>query len=203
MTVRDAYKTAGYRGNKQSQWQIRHAPEVAARIEWLLRDRVERDAIARHRPEKKIADLRLRWLAEMESIAFADVRDLVRWEKRAQLDESGNVVGMVDHVDVRPSHELTAAQAAAVKGVFLKAGSLRVDMAPKLEALEKIGKHLGMYAADAPLAPSQVTVNQVNVGAVDAMEAARRVGFLLQAARESAASAQPATLELTAQEAKP
>ena len=53
------------------------------------------------------------------------------------------------------------------------------------EALDKLAKIEGMYAADAPPPPQQTTINQVNIGEVNALEAVRRLAFALEKARQS------------------
>src|SRR5271169_3564020 len=68
--VPQAYLHAGYRGGDRERWELRNAPEVAARINWLLADRVNADTKRRHRSEKKDLDTRERTLRELRRIAF-------------------------------------------------------------------------------------------------------------------------------------
>jgi hypothetical protein len=153
------------------------------------------DTRARHRQEKPIDDMRLRVAKEFERLAFADVRDVVAWERRPVFDADGNVTGYRDEITPTPSHRLKAGQAAAVKGVTTKSGSLKIEFHDKIAALTQMAKILGM-TQDA--APSTVTVNQVNLNSApeNALEAARRLAFALAAAQQAAINApEPPTLE--------
>ena len=107
-----AYERAGYSGGAVSRSQLRRAADVEARVSWLLAKRIEDDTRARHKAEKKIPDARERVIRELERLAFNDIRDLVQWEKRAVLDDDGQVVGFEDIMVVKPSRLLTPDQAA-------------------------------------------------------------------------------------------
>lgn len=55
-----AYEIAGFAGKSpRLPWQLRHKPAIDARVSWLLAQRVEGDTRARHRTEKKIAELKV------------------------------------------------------------------------------------------------------------------------------------------------
>src|ERR1700722_2195068 len=125
VSVSRAYLNAGYRGGDRERWELRNAPQVVARINWLLQDRVKTDTQLRHRTEKQIDDLRTRVLRELERVAFADARDLVQWDRKAVLAEDGTVVGFRDELIPTPSHLLTVGQAAAVKSITTKSGALK------------------------------------------------------------------------------
>jgi hypothetical protein len=176
-----AYELAGFTGKSpRLPWQLRHKPAIDARVSWLLAKRVETDTRARHRTEKKIADSRLRLIRELERIAFYDPRDFVQWERRPKFDKDRQLIGFEDVMIVTPSGKLTADQAAAVRSVTTKSGSLKFETHDKLGALEKLAKVLGIYQEPAlPPASQSVTVNQVNFSGDNALEAARRLAFAL------------------------
>jgi Terminase small subunit len=193
--ARDAYTRAGYSGNDTSRQQLRRQADVDARINWIIRQRIESDAALRHRAEKPIADARLRLVRELEKIAYSDIRQLVQWDKQPVLDPDGNVVGERDRMTVTPSHRLKPGAAATVKSVTTKSGALKFDVHDKLNALNTLAKILGV-TTDAPPPVQSVTVNQVNVGPSNALEAARRLAFALAAAQQAALAApQPAVTE--------
>jgi hypothetical protein len=175
--VKDAYVRADYKGNNLSRYELRRCADIDARVNWLLAKRIEDDTKARHKAEKKIPDAREWVIRELERLAFNDVRDLVQWDKRAVLDDDGQVVGFEDIMVVKPSRLLTPDQAASVRSVTAKAGQLKLETHDKLGALEKLAKVLGIYQ-ETP-AVQAVTVNQVNVGGDNALEAARRLAFAL------------------------
>jgi hypothetical protein len=189
--VETAYRQAGYKGNRDSRGSLRRAPDVEARVNCLLQERINADTRARHRREKPIADLKTKVVRELERLAFSDARDVVQWGREAVVDRNGNVTGFEERVSPTPSRNLSAAAAAAVKGVTTKAGSLKVELHDKLQALDKLAKILGLMQ-DAT--PSSVTVNQVNVsqGNDTALEAARRLAFAIEAARVAGQLAAPA-----------
>ena len=137
---------------------------------------------------------------ELERVAFADARDLVQWDREPILDAAGNVSGYRDVMVPTPSRQVTRDQAASVRSVTTKSGSLKIDVHDKLNALEKLGKALGLFQDAAPV--QNVTVTQLNVSGPDtALEAARRLAFAIAAAQRAAKQApEPLTIEGKAEE---
>jgi hypothetical protein len=187
MKVTEAYKLVGFGGGDRARWEVRNAPEVMARIEWLLNDRVQRHSAREFRPEKKETDLRLRVLKRLERIAFGDVRGVATWDRKAKLSTKCDVVGIFDELTIMPSHKLTHDAAATVKSVFTKSGELRVELHDPQPALEKLCKALGIYADAAP-PPAPTNSLTLNIGGEAAIEHVRRVAFLLAAAENSAST---------------
>jgi hypothetical protein len=188
-----AYEIAGFEGKTpRLPWQLRHRPHIDARISWLLVKRIEDDTKARHKAEKKIPDARERVIRELERLAFSDARDLVAWDRHPKFDADGEtVIGFEDVMIVRPSHLMTADQAAAVRSVTTKAGALKFETHDKLGALEKLAKVLGLYVEPtAPPISQSVTVNQMNFNSDNALEAARRLAFALAKAAQMDQSGQ-------------
>jgi hypothetical protein len=183
-----AYEIAGFTGRSpRLSWQLRHKPAIEARVSWLLRERIEADTRARHRSDEKIADARLRLISELERIAYADTRDVVQWDREPELDQDGNVIGFKDTMRVTPSHLLTKDQAAQVRSVTTKSGSLKFEGFDKLAALTQLAKILGMARDPQTQAVSNATVNvqQVNIGGDNALEAVRRLAFAIAKAQHT------------------
>ena len=179
--LQEAHAIAGYEGKSAvAAWKVRHAPDVDARVRWLLNERVKANTRSFVRRKKTSGDLLARVVKELEDIAFQDIREVVDFRREAQTNAAGEVIGVADVVQVRDSSKLTPAAAKAIKGVFLKSGALRVEMHDKRAALEALAKIL---KGDDVQPAGNITVNQVNVGQTDALDAARRVAFLLAAAR--------------------
>ncbi len=152
---------------------------------------MESEIAARSVHARKEADARLRWIRELEAIAYADVRDVVQWDKEPTFDKAGNLTGMKAVLDVTPSRLLTKAQAAMVKSVTTKSGDVKFEVLSKLDALEKLGKMLGMLATDAPGSTNITNNTQVNVvGTANetALEAARRLQFAIEKAARAVES---------------
>jgi hypothetical protein len=176
--VKDAYRRANYSGGDDARWDLRRSPDVDLRVNWLLEERIQRDTERRHRFEKKLDDIRMRTLRELERVAFADVRDLAQWDRKTVIGDDGTVRGFRDELVPTPSHLLTSAQAAAIKRVTTKGGALNIDLHDKLSALDKLARALGLFQDSIPTA-SSLTVNQVNIGEPTALEAVRRLAFAL------------------------
>ena len=142
---------------------------------------MEADTRARHRTEEKIADARLRLISEYERIAYSDVRDVVQWDREAELDQDGNVIGFKDTMRVTPSHLLTREQAAQVRSVTTKSGALKFEVHDKLAALVQLAKILRV----APEPQSQ-TVNNTQVNVIgsggNALEDLKRLAFAIEGA---------------------
>jgi hypothetical protein len=197
-----AYEMAGFTGKSpRLAWELRHKPCIDARITWLLAQRIEADTRARRRADQNITDARLRLIRELERIAYSDVRDVVQWDREAELDRDGNVIGFKDTMKVTPSRRLTRCQAAQVKSVTTKSGSLKIEVHDKLGAIAQLAKILGVAPEPQPQTThnTQVNVGQVNVGQKDnALETMRRIAFAIALAnerlnKEAAAGAQQAT----------
>jgi glutaredoxin len=99
------------------------------------------------------------------------------------LNEAGEVTGVVSSLAFQDSDKLSPDAAKAIKGVVHKFGSIRLEMHDKRAALETLIKTL--TGADAAMQTPQVTVNQVNIGSMSALDVARRVAFLLAKAEAS------------------
>lgn len=181
--VPEAYRQAGYTGGDVSRHELRRSADVDARISWLLADRVKQDTAARHRGEKKIVDARLRLVREFERVAYSSVGDVVQWDRKPVLGEDGSVQGYADTVTATPSRNLGAGKMAAIKSVTTKSGALKIDFHDKISAMNGLAKVLGMTPEAATV--QQVTVNQVNLGDVNALEAARRLAFIMGRAAAS------------------
>jgi phage terminase small subunit len=178
-----AYERAGFTGkSRRLSWQLRHRPEVEARIVCLLQRRIDADTKAYRRREKKDEDLRHQVIEELKRIAFADVREVVNWKPEPVLSPDGEVLEIVDRISVTASDMLTPGSAAAIKGVSTKSGAVRLEMHDKQAALLALAKHLRLFEDPQPPSPS-VTVNQVNVGETNSFEAIRKVAFMLGALR--------------------
>jgi len=89
-----------------------------------------------------------RVLQELARIGFADIRKAVAWGRSpldTEADEAQpNGLGIFP-VELMPSSQMDDDTAAAVSEVSLTAQGVKIKLHDKLSALEKIGKHLGMF----------------------------------------------------------
>ena len=95
-----------------------------------------------------------RVVAEYARIAFADIRQVVKWgEAVAVTDAATGEMTITNGVAIVNSADLDDASAALIAEVSqTKDGNLKVKLHDKLRALDKIGQHLGMF-------PQTVNVN--------------------------------------------
>ena len=89
-----------------------------------------------------------RVLGELAKIGFSDIRNAVRWGK-SPIDKDAknagpNGLGLYP-VELIPSEDLDDDIAATVSEVSLTQTGIKIKTYDKLSALEKIGKHLGMF----------------------------------------------------------
>jgi hypothetical protein len=177
----DAHKLAGFADDKQQAWHRRHRPDIAAKVQNLLDERVKASTRSFVRRSAKAGDLQQRALARLEAIAFTDIREIAQWDKRPIINADGEVTGYEEHVAMTPSAKLSPASAASIKGIIAKFGHARIELHDQRQALVDILKITGAFADDKP-APTNVTVNQLNVGVTTSIEAARKVAFLIRQA---------------------
>ena len=89
-----------------------------------------------------------RVVKELAKIAFADIRQAVRWGKSPIDTESENAEpnGLGRYpVELVPSEEIDDDIAAAVSEVSLTQAGIKIKMHDKKGALVDLGKHLGMF----------------------------------------------------------
>jgi hypothetical protein len=67
-------------------------------------------------------------IEELRQIAFADVRDIMNWKREPVMSPDSEFADVVDRITVTASEKLSDSSAAAIKSVFQKAGSLRVEL---------------------------------------------------------------------------
>ncbi|MBG0801652.1 terminase small subunit [Methylocystis sp. H4A] len=165
---REAYANAGYEGDERSM------DANAARL--IADDRVairvqEIQAAAAKRAEITIE----RTLLELAKIGYADIRKAVRWGegiaiKDAEGNEAiGNGVAMLD------SAEIDNDTAAAIAEVAQTRDGIKIKFHDKLGALEKIGKHLGMFVDRHE--HSGKDGGPIETVDLSPLEAARRIAF--------------------------
>ncbi len=165
---REAYRAAGFEGDDRSMdanaARLIAVDKVAARVQ-------EIQAAAAKRAEITIE----RTLLELAKIGFADIRKAVRWgEGIAVKDAEGNEA-ISNGVAMLDSAEIDDDTAAAIAKVAQTRDGIRIEFHDKLGALEKIGKHLGMF-------PAKVEVSGKDGGPIETrelspLEAARRLAF--------------------------
>ena len=132
MSATAAYVAAGYAKNDGNAGRLNRSEQVRARVQELLEVAAEQSGVT----VKRIVD-------ELAKIAFANSSDFFEW------DQTG--------VRIKASAELTADQKAAVSEVQetrskgTGENTIKVKLSDKQAALEKLGRHLGMFKDQSPV----------------------------------------------------
>ena len=136
LNATQAAKRAGYSektANEQGSRLLANV-KVAAAIVDAQSNRSERTEITQDRV-----------LAELAKLGFYDIRKAVRWGGVPEVALDGSHIYPVEMV---PSEDLDDETAAAISEVSLTAQGVKIKMVDKLAALEKMGKHLGMFQGE-------------------------------------------------------
>lgn len=139
-TAKAAYVAAGYQDDDGNASKLAAQPEIRSRVQEITGAAAERAGVTAERV-----------IAELAKIAFADIRNVVTWRPEVGLVEGlgeGDAPSTVlmSRVTVLDSGELSQETASAVAEVSQGAsGSLKVKMHDKTAALEKLGRHLGIF----------------------------------------------------------
>ena len=114
---------------------------------------------------------------ELRKIGFSDIREVASWGERPNLDEVEEDEDLrIYPVELTASENISDDTAAAVSEVSLTAQGVKVKMHDKLAALEKIGKHLGMFVNRVDLSNKDGTLTPKAQDEADAF--ARRMAGL-------------------------
>lgn len=134
---------AGYSAKTASEtgWENLRKPQIVSAIQEAKAKREKRTNITQDMV-----------LAEFAKIGFSDIRKAVRWGGVPEAQEDGSLVYPVELV---ASEDIDHDTAAAIGEVSLTASGVKIKMHDKLNALEKIARHLGMFSGEGP----NVTVN--------------------------------------------
>ncbi len=131
----EAYRRSYDAGKMKPSTINENASRLLARD--AIRARLE-ELRAGHRKRHEVTVDRI--VAELAKIAFANANDYFSWGP--------------DGVTVKSSDELTEDQRSVVcevsQTITAEGGTIRVKLSDKQSALEKLGKHLGMFADKGP-----------------------------------------------------
>jgi phage terminase small subunit len=90
-----------------------------------------------------------RVIAELQKIAFADIRNVVSWSpgEIGWVERNGEeMLAVPNRVDLKASAEIDEMVAAGIAEISQSStGALKIKMHSKLTALTKLGEHLGLF----------------------------------------------------------
>lgn len=116
----------------------------------------------------------------LADLAFTDAREIVAWDEETVTSADGEI-SVRPRLVLKDSKAISPQAATLIKGAFMKAGEIRIDLHDQRGALVDLIKTL--KGSDAVTNNVTVTNNTLNVGAVTAQDAAQRIAFLLSAAQ--------------------
>jgi phage terminase small subunit len=129
-----AFTRAGYAPSLKNASRLKAYEGVRSRIAELQA----------HAAEKTGASIE-RTLNELTLIAFADIREAVIWADSQFIEDEDGDSKVAHSVMLRASDTLSPETARAISKVIQTKDGIRVELHDKLSALDKIGRHLGMF----------------------------------------------------------
>jgi phage terminase small subunit len=176
---REAYRAAGYEGENEDAVDA-SASRLLTDAKVVLRVQ-EIQANAAKRAEITIE----RTLLELAKIGYADIRKAVRWgDGVAVKDVDGNET-ISNGVSMMDSAAIDDDTAAAIAEVAQTRDGIRVKFHDKLAALDKIGKHLGMFSERVELTGKDGGPIETKGDQALTIEMARKIAFLLETGRRA------------------
>jgi phage terminase small subunit len=183
-----AYTAAGFK----------NSPASATRLSKKVKNRVEEiTSTTTAMAISALAISKERVLDELAAIAFLDIREIVRWESQLieeDVNDDGGKVRVNKEIRTNTvllvsSDKLPEHVARAVCEIKQGAkGGVSIKTSNKLNALEKIGRYLGMWNDDKPTDPGTQNIANVLVRleTMTEVEKMRRIGtWLREAAQKS------------------
>jgi phage terminase small subunit len=129
-----AFKKAGYTPSLKNAHRLKANEGVLSRIEYLQRAAAERTVTTIERT-----------LNELTLIAYSDIRETVIWADSQFIEDEDGDSQVAHSVMLRASDTLSPETARAISKVIQTKDGIRVELHDKLSALDKIGRHLGMF----------------------------------------------------------
>ena len=169
---REAYRAAGYEGERRRSMDA-NASRLIADDKVALRVQ-EIQAAAAKRAEITIE----RTLLELAKIGYADIRKAVRWGEGIAIKDADGNEAISNGVAMLDSAEIDDDTAAAIAEVAQTRDGIKIKFHDKLGALEKIGKHLGMFVDRHE--HSGKDGGPIETVELSPLEAARRLAFAWQ-----------------------
>ena len=117
-----------------------------------------------------------RTLLELAKVGYADIRKAVRWGEAIAVKDADGSETVSNGVAMFDSAEIDDDTAAAISEVAQTRDGIRVKFHDKLSALEKIGKHLGMFTDK--LEMSGRDGGPIETRDLTPLELARRLAFI-------------------------
>lgn len=147
-TQQDAYEIAGFSRHQGNASIMGNRPDVKARVKELEAQKANIEERAVAIAAKKLSISKERVLKEFARVAFSDISDVIEF--------SGNEIMLKD------MGRMSKRTLAAISEVAVNAsGSIKVKMHPKLDALDKLARYLGLYKPEGT--GNNTVINNIDV----------------------------------------
>jgi phage terminase small subunit len=147
-----AYRMAGLKPYSGAAFSLRYRPNTVRRLDYLARQDQEREETAKQLAQDKAGVTADRVISEMAALAFVNMKDFVK------LDAAGDPFFDYDslsRVQAGCIQEVTIDTFKDSRGETCK--RLRLKLVNKLDALTRLGKHLGLFVD-----PAHLNINVAN-----------------------------------------
>ncbi len=140
MSASAAYVAAGYEAHGSNAGRLSKNEQVRARVQEILSEGARQAGVTVEAVVRELA-----------KIGFSDLRKAVRWHSNVtevgeDPDTGEPAIRAFNQVVLIDSDKIDDATAGALAEVSqTKEGALKIKLHDKLGALEKLGKHLGMF----------------------------------------------------------
>ena len=118
------------------------------------------------------------WVLELAKVGYSDIRKAVRWGEEIAIKDAEGNEAISNGVAMLDSAEIDDDTAAAIAEVAQTRDGIKIKFHDKLGALEKIGKHLGMFVDRHE--HSGKDGGPIETVELSPLEAARRLAFAWQ-----------------------
>jgi phage terminase small subunit len=154
-TLEKAHRMAGYPGDPGNAWRLQRQDEIQQRISELAEQRAASERLALERAQRKLDISTERTLAEMGKVAFANALDYVTLDSQGEprfdlATITRNQGAAISEIIIESYMDGRGRKARQVKRI-------RVKLSNKIEALNAIARHLGMF-----IDPSMVNLSVNN-----------------------------------------
>lgn len=128
---------------RQQAWQLLQRDDVQ---EYLLQLKID--------SENQTGITRIKWLNELKEVGFSNIQDFI---------ESGNSIKDISSIDRDKAASVSSVKKTVIESEFGTKEIVEFKLHNKLDALDKIGRHLGYFEKDNDQSKPKVT-NVINLG---------------------------------------
>jgi len=129
--------------SRQKAYEILNDPEVEEYLSNLRAKEAAKHGISKDR-----------WLSELENIGFSNIQDFI---------ETGNTIKDISQIDENKARAVSSVKKTVTESEYGTKEVVEFKLHDKLNALDKIGRHLGYFEKDNDQSKPKTT-NIINLG---------------------------------------